>query len=126
MDYLKALERAILYIEHHLGEDIKVEDAAAAAGYSYYHFTRQFNALLGESVGSYIRKRRIAKAAKELRFRVCGKLQPGLQNAVSHQPGLLPEEPARFIHRFQTAAGGGTPHAHHKESDSPSCHRGTA
>ena len=63
MDYLKALERAILYIENHLGEDIKVEDAAAAAGYSYYHFTRQFNALLGESVGSYIRKRRIAKAA---------------------------------------------------------------
>ena len=31
MDYLKALERAILYIENHLGEDIKVEDAAAAA-----------------------------------------------------------------------------------------------
>ena len=68
MDYLKALERAILYIENHLGEDIKVEDAAAAAGYSYYHFTRQFNALLGESVGSYIRKRRIAKAAKELLY----------------------------------------------------------
>ena len=55
MDYLKALERAILYIENHLGEDIKVEDAAAAAGYSYYHFTRQFNALLGESVGSMAR-----------------------------------------------------------------------
>ncbi len=68
MDYLKALECAILYIENHLGEDIKVEDAAAAAGYSYYHFTRQFNALLGESVGSYIRKRRIAKAAKELLY----------------------------------------------------------
>ena len=68
MDYLKALERAILYIENHLGEDIKAEDAAAATGYSYYHFTRQFNALLGESVGSYIRKRRIAKAAKELLY----------------------------------------------------------
>lgn len=68
MDYIKALERAILYIENNLGEDIKVEDAAAAAGYSYYHFTRQFNALLGESVGSYIRKRRIAKAAKELLY----------------------------------------------------------
>lgn len=68
MDYIKALERAILYIEQHLGEDIKVEDAAIAAGYSYYHFTRQFQALLGESVGSYIRKRRLAKAAKEILY----------------------------------------------------------
>lgn len=68
MDYLKALERAILYIENHLEEDLKVEDAASAAGYSYYHLTRQFNALLGESVGSYIRKRRLAKAAKELLY----------------------------------------------------------
>lgn len=68
MNYLKALERAILYIEKHLGEDIKVEEAASAAGYSYYHFTRQFNALLGESVGSYIRKRRLASAAKELLY----------------------------------------------------------
>ena len=63
MDCLKALERAILYIEHHLGEDIKVEDAAAAAGYSYYHFTRQFNALLAEKCGQLYRKRRIANPA---------------------------------------------------------------
>lgn len=68
MDYLKALERAILYIENHLGEDLKAEDAACAAGYSYYHFTRQFNALLGENVGSYIRKRRLTKASKELLY----------------------------------------------------------
>lgn len=68
MDYLKSLEHAILYIENHLDEDLRVEDAANAAGYSYYHFTRQFNALLGESVGSYIRKRRLAKAAKELLY----------------------------------------------------------
>ena len=105
MDYLKALERAILYIEHHLGEDIKVEDAAAAAGYSYYHFTRQFNALLGESVGSYIRKRRIAKAAKELLYtdrRILDiALDCGFESAESFS-------------------------AHHKKSDSPSRHRGTA
>lgn len=68
MDYLKALEFAIMYIENHLAEDLRVEDAANAAGYSYYHFTRQFHALLGESVGSYIRKRRLAKAAKELLY----------------------------------------------------------
>lgn len=66
MDYRSALEQAIIYIEGRLGEDIKVEDVAKAAGYSYYHLNRQFSAVLGESVGGYIKKRRLAEAAKEL------------------------------------------------------------
>lgn len=68
MDYRNALEKAILYIENHLYEDIRVEDAAKEAGYSYYHFTRQFSAVLGESVGSYIKKRRLADASKQLLY----------------------------------------------------------
>ena len=66
MDYQKALEQAILYIEKHLQEDIKVEDVARFAGYSYFHLNRQFNAILGEGVGSYIKKRRLANAAYQL------------------------------------------------------------
>ncbi|MDL2229086.1 AraC family transcriptional regulator [Treponema sp. OttesenSCG-928-L16] len=65
-DYRQSLERAIVYIEEHLGEDIKVEEVAREAGYSYYHLTRQFSAILGESLGSYIKKRRLADAAKKL------------------------------------------------------------
>ena len=68
MDYRKALEQAVLYIEEHLGEDISVAQVAGAAGYSYYHLTRQFAAVLGESVGSYIKKRRLADAAKKLLY----------------------------------------------------------
>lgn len=68
MDYRKALEQAVLYIENRLGEDIRVEDVAKAAGYSYYHLNRQFSAVLGESVGSYIKKRRLAGAAKDLLY----------------------------------------------------------
>lgn len=66
MDYRQALERAIVYIEEHLGDDLKVEEVARAAGYSYYHLNRQFSAVLGESVGSYLKKRRLADAAKKL------------------------------------------------------------
>lgn len=66
MDYLQALENAIVYIEDHLHEEITVERVARAAGYSYYHLTRQFAALLGESVGGYIKKRRLANAAQTL------------------------------------------------------------
>lgn len=68
MDYRNALETAILYIEKHLGDAISVEDVARAAGYSYYHITRQFSAVLGESVGSYIKKRRLADGAKKLPY----------------------------------------------------------
>lgn len=68
MDYRKALEQAVVYIESHLGDDIKVEMVAKAAGYSYYHLNRQFAAILGESVGSYIKKRRLADAAKKLLY----------------------------------------------------------
>ena len=56
----------MVFIESHLGEDIRVEEVARAAGYSYYHLNRQFTAVLGESVGSYIKKRRLADAAQKL------------------------------------------------------------
>lgn len=68
MDYRETLEQAVVYIEEHLGEDITVEDVARFVGYSYYHLTRQFNAVLGESVGSYIKGRRLADAAKKLLY----------------------------------------------------------
>ncbi|GJM75977.1 hypothetical protein HMSSN036_81930 [Paenibacillus macerans] len=68
MDCLQAFEKAIIYIENHLGEEIGVEDVARKVGYSYYHLTRQFSALLGESIGSYIKKRRLADGAKKLLY----------------------------------------------------------
>lgn len=68
MNYRKSLEQAVIYIENHLGFNIKVEDVAKAAGYSYYHLNRQFTAILGESIGSYIKKRRLADASKKLLY----------------------------------------------------------
>ncbi|MGG0824106.1 AraC family transcriptional regulator [Paenibacillus turicensis] len=68
MDYRLTLEQAIVYIEENLGGTIKVEEVAKAAGYSYYHLNRQFTAILGESIGSYIKKRRLANSAQSLLF----------------------------------------------------------
>lgn len=68
MNYQIALEQAILYIEKHLHEGIKVEDVARFAGYSYFHLNRQFHAIIGESVGNYIKKRRLANAAYQLLY----------------------------------------------------------
>lgn len=71
MNYRSSLEQAVVYIENHLGDSVSVEDVAKAVGYSYYHLNRQFIAILGESVGNYIKKRRLANAAKRLIYTDC-------------------------------------------------------
>ncbi len=43
-------------------------DVAKEAGYSYYHFTRMFQALLGESIGNYVQKRRLFNGASQLLY----------------------------------------------------------
>lgn len=66
MTYLKCFERAVFYIEAHLNESLKVDQVAEHVGYSYYHLTRLFQNVLGETVGSYIQKRRLAESSQKL------------------------------------------------------------
>lgn len=60
------LERAIDYIENHLDENISLTDVSRETGYSYYHMTRLFSSVLGESVGRYINRRRLYNASEKL------------------------------------------------------------
>lgn len=66
MKNIQALETAVSYIENHLHENIGLREVAQSTGYSYYHMTRLFKAAVGESVGCYIAKRRLADAAAAL------------------------------------------------------------
>ncbi|MFV0395818.1 MAG: GyrI-like domain-containing protein [Coprobacillaceae bacterium] len=66
LKYTSVMKQAIQYIETHLYEDIGLYDVADAVGYSYYHMTRLFASSIKESVGSYIRKRRLYEASKRL------------------------------------------------------------
>ena len=66
MKQLSPLERAIEYIENHLNEDIGLGDVSRETGYSYYHMTRLFSSVLGESVGRYINRRRLYNASEQL------------------------------------------------------------
>ncbi|NMS89986.1 AraC family transcriptional regulator [Clostridioides difficile] len=68
MDYLNYFEKAVVYIENNLKENITVNDVAKESGYSYYHLTRLFKSMFGESVGSYIKKRRLVNSTKELLY----------------------------------------------------------
>lgn len=60
--------QALGYIEAHLEEEMKLETAAAAAGFSMYHFHRIFQEQVGRSVTDYIRSRRLASASSLLLY----------------------------------------------------------
>lgn len=54
------------YIEAHLGEDIDIENLAALANLSFFHFNRAFKATFGQPPYRYILKRRIDRAKRLL------------------------------------------------------------
>ena len=60
------VDQAVSYIERHLREDIRLEDVAAQAAVSMYHFHRVFQPIVGMSVTEYIRQRRLTHAGGEL------------------------------------------------------------
>lgn len=66
MSYILSIQKALDYIEEHLHEDIILEEVAASASYSYYHFQRIFKAVLGCSLKHYIKSRRLTCAAYEI------------------------------------------------------------
>lgn len=60
------ISNAIKYVENKLYEPITAYDVADAVSYSYCHFYRFFLEFVGETIGSYIRSRRLERAAWEL------------------------------------------------------------
>jgi len=66
MSYVKDLMRAVEYIESHLREPLSLEGMARQGGYSPYHFHRLFHACTGETPATYVRRRRLSEAARDL------------------------------------------------------------
>ena len=62
----EGIQNAIQYIEDNLTEELNIDDIAAKAYVSSFHFQRIFSALCGFTAGEYIRNRRLAAAAQEL------------------------------------------------------------
>ena len=60
------IERAINYIELNIESELSPGTVAESVGFSEYHFHRIFASALGESISEYIKKRRLAQAAKRL------------------------------------------------------------
>jgi len=59
-------QKALWYIESHLGNELSLEEISSVAGVSRFHMVRAFAAATGFSVMRYVRARRLSEAAREL------------------------------------------------------------
>lgn len=68
MSYYECVQNVVDYIEANLTDLLDLKEVAQTANCSLYHFHRIFQATAGNSLKEYIRKRRLAEAARELRY----------------------------------------------------------
>ncbi|MFL6140939.1 MAG: helix-turn-helix domain-containing protein [Labedaea sp.] len=61
-DVLVHLRRARDLIDARFGEPLDLATMASTAGFSRYHFAREFRAAFGEPPGSYLSRRRVERA----------------------------------------------------------------
>jgi len=60
--------RALVYLQVHLDESVSLDELAAVACFSPFHFHRIFRGMVGESVAGHVRRLRLERAAHRLRF----------------------------------------------------------
>jgi AraC family transcriptional regulator len=65
-EYARRMHRVQAHIDQHLGEVLVLEDLASVAHFSPFHFHRLFTAWMSETLGDYLRRRRLEVAALRL------------------------------------------------------------
>ncbi|GAA0893717.1 AraC family transcriptional regulator [Fulvivirga kasyanovii] len=64
--YYQRVKQAVRFIEDNLKHELSVDLIAEQACFSKYYFIRVFMAVTGDTVGEYVRKRRITRSAEDL------------------------------------------------------------
>lgn len=65
-EYAARMHRVVAHIDAHLDEALELADLAAVTHFSPFHFHRLFTAWMGETLGEYLRRRRLELAALRL------------------------------------------------------------
>lgn len=68
LQYQKRIQKALAFIRENLDRPISIKDVAKAACFSEFHFHRIFSALMNETVGEYITRKRLERAAIKLAY----------------------------------------------------------
>ncbi len=77
------INHALNHIEQRLTAPLTAAEVAAAVSYSRFHFARLFQTILGMSLRTYLRNRRLSEAAGELLY----SSKPILEIALDYQFG---------------------------------------
>ena len=65
-EYESRMHRVVAYIDQHLDQPLDLCTMAEVAHFSQFHFHRLFSAWMGETLGDYLRRRRVEVAAMRL------------------------------------------------------------
>lgn len=63
----QVIESIICWIDDNLHQPLRIDDIARRSGYSKWHLQRLFLQHKGESLGRYVRERKLQLAARDLR-----------------------------------------------------------
>jgi AraC family transcriptional regulator len=66
MDWLKAMNDAVEYLEANITEKLDIEKVAKIALSSTFHFQRMYYMLTGVTIAEYVRRRRLTLAAQDI------------------------------------------------------------
>ncbi|EFE93736.1 helix-turn-helix domain-containing protein [Serratia odorifera] len=88
MDRANIIHDLLDWIETHLDQPLLLDNVAAKSGYSKWHLQRMFRSTTGHALGSYIRERRLSKAAQALRSTPRPILDIALQFHFDSQPSF--------------------------------------
>jgi AraC-like DNA-binding protein len=110
-DVLVHLRRARDHADRHYTESLTLEDLAAVAGLSKWHFQRLFTATYGASPAAYLSRRRVERAQDLLRAtnltvtEVCHAVGfSSLGSFSSRFRALVGESPSAFQRRYAAGA----------------------
>jgi AraC family transcriptional regulator len=67
-DYKRRVLRALVHIQQHLDDPLRLDELAGIACFSPCHFHRVFRGMVGESVKEHIRRLRLERAASHLKL----------------------------------------------------------
>lgn len=97
MEWIERLNKAIIYIEEHLTEEIDYEELGRISCCSAYHFQRMFAYMANVPLSEYIRRRKMSLAAVDL--------QGGDEKVIDIAQKYGYNSPTAFNRAFQTVHG---------------------
>ena len=65
-EYAARMHRVLAFIDRHLDEPLELDQLASIANFSAFHFHRLFTVWTGETLGDFVRRRRLEVAAQRM------------------------------------------------------------